>query len=134
MVEYTITMNEDLCHETLKAVELLMRLKINQPEEIARAVMQDSYYWVDGHVDNDKFNDFIKRRNEADVYTRKAFEYIFPNRISLKDEEWYRLYNIYQVLRKGIHDAEHPESKGVDSYSPIRFTEEPLPDLKWKKQ
>lgn len=134
MFTYTLELNSEQTREILKAVELLMRLKLNQPKEITRAIMSDSYYWDEENknIIKEKFNDFIDRRDIADTYTEKAFKLIFPSwEYVKKDEEWYRLYNIYQVIRKNLHDAENPEGIGVDSYEPIAFTDEPLPKMRW---
>ena len=135
MIEYTLTMNSEQAKECLKAVELLMRLKINQPEEITRAVMPENY-WEDGKVDNQKFDYFINRRDEANECLKLAFARIFPIWESVKkDAEWYRLYNIYQVIRYAIHEAEHPQTTGVDSYPPTQFTaDEPLPGCSWTRK
>jgi hypothetical protein len=115
-VEYVLHLNPDQAHETLKAVELLMRLKLNQYKELPFNLIPLG----DG--------DFCKRRDGANENLEAAFKYIFPTLESQKkDQEWYRLYNLYQVLRKAIHDVERPTSCGVDSYPPIRLTEEPLP-------
>ena len=128
MIEYVLTLNSDQAKETLKAVELLMRLKINQPEEISRTVL-------DGMYERIGCDEFCKRRDEANEYLHKAFEAIFPHWSEVqKDEEWYRLYNLYQVIRYQIHLAEHPNSTGVDSYPPTQFTDEPIPECTWRKK
>ena len=121
MTEYVLTLNEDQAHETLKAVELLMRLKLGQYQElvynlcdIRSAVKADTV----SHID-----DTLKYAFSLIYKDKEPTEY--------KDEEWYRLYNLYQVLRKAIHDAEHPEGTGIDSYEPMQITEEPLPKIKW---
>ena len=132
MIEYTLTLTRDQAATVLKAVELLMRLKINQPEEVARAVMPENY-WKDGKIDSALFDDHIQRRDRANVYIRAAFGEIFqPREPAKKDEEWYRLYNVYQALRYQRHLAEHPNSTGVDSYPPIAFTDEPIPKCEWR--
>lgn len=134
MIEYTLTMNSAQAHETLKAVELLMRLKINQSKEISRAVMPEDY-WQDDKLDKEMFNDYLTRRDAANRHMEMAFNYIFPSwEDAKKDEEWYRLYNIYQALRYQIHLAEHPDSTGVDSYPPTQFTEEPIPKCTWAEK
>ncbi len=121
MIEYTLIMNSDQARETLKAVELLMRLKINQPHEISRAVL-------DGMYERLKIDEYCKRKDEANKHLDNAFKAIFPTWDDVKkDEEWFRLYNIYQALRYQIHLAENPNSKGVDSYPPRAFTDEPVP-------
>lgn len=128
MIEYTLTMNSEQAKECLKAVELLMRLKINQPEEISRTIL-------DGMYEEIGIDEFLKRKEKSNDYLRLAFHEIFPTWEDVKkDEEWYRLYNLYQVLRYQIHLAEHPNSTGVDSYPPRAFTDEPLPTASWRKE
>ena len=117
---YRLTLNKTQAHTALKAIELMLRLKLNQPEEIPFALILNE-------------EDFCERRDNAKPLLEAAFNIMYKGRdntdASWKDAEWYRLYNMYQVLRKAIHDAEHPDSKGVDSYPPIAFTEEPLPGI-----
>ena len=120
MAEYTLTLNSDQARAVLSSVDLLMRLKINQPEELI-------WYLLDVGE-----GDFCTRRDEARPHLRLAFEVFFRDKQTGKDELWYRLYNLYQVLRKAVHDAEHPETTGVDSYEPLRFTDEPLPQCEWE--
>ena len=122
MYEYTLTLNSDQARETLKAVELLMRLKLNQAFTFSDSVVGwDTKDWEGLHTATKK--------------VEEALSILFKDRESgkWKDDEWYRLYNLYQVIRKAIHDAEHPETTGVDSYDPIQFTDEPLPKIRWKK-
>lgn len=132
MIEYTLTLDSPQAAELLKAVELLMRLKINQPEEITWMVMPEDYFTEDNKVDSKRFDDYIKRRDEANIYLQNAFALMFPYGCT-KDSEWYRLYNLYQVIRYARHEAEFPDSTGVDSYPPMQFTDEPMPKCTWKK-
>ena len=131
-VEYTLILDSPQAAELLKAVELLMRLKINQPEEITWMVMPDDYFSDNGKVDSKRFDDYIERRDKANEYLRKAFALMFPYG-STKDPEWHRLYNLYQVIRYARHEAEFPDSTGVDSYPPMQFTDEPMPKCTWRK-
>ena len=122
MIEYTLTMNSDQAKSCLKAVELLMRLKINQPEEIPFNLILE-------------LDDFSKRRDKARPLLEQAFRIMYEGKKTgeWKDSEWYRLYNLYQALRYQIHQAEHPWTTGVDSYPPMRLTDEPIPACEYKK-
>ena len=122
MPEYTLTLNSEQAREIVKAVELLMRLKLNQAFSFCDSVAS----WED-------FN--TGKWQEARRYVELALSLLFENKEphTWKDNEWYRLYNIYQVLRKAIHDAEHPDTTGVDSYDPLQITDEPLPKIRWEK-
>ena len=127
MPEYTLTLNSDQAHEVLKAVELLMRLKLNQPGEITRNLLDSMYKRIG-------IDEYCRRRSLSDPYLKLAFKSIFPTDDDIrKDDEWYRLYNLYQALRYAIHEAEHPNSIGVDSAPPMQFTSEPLPGWGWKR-
>lgn len=133
MIEYTLKLNSTQATEVLKAIDLLMRLKINQPHEISMAVMPDDY-WRNDKVDKDLFDDFIHRRDRADEYLKKAFREIFPTWKDVKkDDEWHTLYNILQALRYQRHLAEIPNGKGVDSYPPMALGGEPVPECTWKE-
>ena len=127
MTDYTLHLNSAQAHETLKAVELLMRLKINQPEELPRALLKPMYERI-GCVE------FCRRRDKAKPHLFLAFNEIYPTLGDwAKDDEWYRLYNLYQSIRYAIHEAEHPNSIGVDSTPPIHFTpDEPVPKCEWR--
>ena len=128
MPEYTLTLTSAQARTMLKAVELLMRLKINQPEEISRAIMDGEFY---EHIGCDEF---CKRRDIADKHIHEGFKAIFPLWAEVqKDSEWYRLYNLFQSVRYAIHEAEHPDTIGVDSRPPMQFTDEPIPKCEWRK-
>ena len=127
MIEYILTMNSDQAKTCLKAVELLMRLKINQPKEISKAILDEIFEQIG-------CDEFCRRRDAANEYLEQAFSVIFPNWNEVKkDDEWYRLYNLYQTIRYQIHLAEYPNSIGVDSYPPIQFTDEPMPKCEFRK-
>ena len=119
---YTLTLTSAQCRSVCNAVELLMRLKINQPEEIPRGALQ----WGDGL----SVEEWCRRRDKAEPLLRQAFKELFPTLDDVKkDEQWYRLYNLYQVTRYALHEAENPEGKGVDSYPPWNSggVDEPMP-------
>ena len=123
--EYILTMSKEQAHEVLNAVELLMRLKINQPENISRAVLN----WGEGL----SIDDWCKRRDDAEGYLRVAFKVLFPTLADVKkDKQWYRLYDLYQVLRKAFHDAEHPDTIGVDSGPVMCTAGEPMAKCEWR--
>ena len=127
MIEYTLKLNSTQAAYVLKAVDLLMRLKINQPEEISRDVL-------DGMYERLGSNEYCNRRDKANSYLRLAFLEIFPTWDEVKkDDEWHSLYNIYQALRYQRHLAEYPNSKGVDSYPPMHFGGEEIPECTWEK-
>lgn len=130
--EYKLIMNSSQARTVLKAVELLMRLKINQPKEIIWDVMDTET--------NRKDPEFYEHRENAEKLLEQAFNQIFAFKLSYprltdadwKDAEWYRLYNTYQVIRHALHDAENPEGDGIDKEEPMQFTEEPLPGIEWR--
>lgn len=119
---YTLTLTSSQLRAVCGAVELLMRLKINQPEEIPRGALN----WGDGL----SVDEWCRRRDKEEPLLRQAFKELFPTWEDVKkDEQWYRLYNLYQVTRYALHEAENPEGKGVDSYPPWNSggVDEPMP-------
>ena len=105
-MQYRLTLSTAQARAADKAIELLLRLKIGQFEHIPEAV-QDWTEDVDA---------FCRRRDEARPLL-DALRVVF-NPYS-KDDEWHRLYDLHQVIRKAIHDTENPEGRGVDSYPPM---------------
>lgn len=109
---YTLTMSGTQARAVCNAVELLMRLKINQPEEIPRSALN----WGNGL----SVDEWCRRRDKAEPLLRQAFNEMFPTWQDVKkDEEWHRLYDLFQVIRYAIHEAENPSGTGVDSYPPM---------------
>lgn len=125
--EYTLTMNSGQARTMLNAVELLMRLKLNQPEQFFWAL----YNTVEKHTPHE----FCSKRDMAKPLIEVALKIMFKDfkDSEWKDDEWYRLYNLYQATRYALHEAENPEGKGVDSYPPMRLTDEPMPKCEWKR-
>ncbi len=127
---YTLTLTSSQCRAVSNAVEFLMRLKINQPEEIPRAVLS----WGDGL----SVDEWCRRRDRAEPLLRQAFKELFPTYEDVKkDDEWYRLYNLYQVTRYALHEAENPETKDtVDAYPPVNIggLDEPMPKCTFEKE
>jgi len=123
-VEYTLTLDSAQCHELLKAVELLMRLKIGQYQELIYTLCDI------------KDTNQMERWAVVDSMFKRTFEVMNKEKKSTdyKDAEWYRLYNLYQVIRKNIHDAEHPEGTGLDASEPMQMTKEPLPKMRWTNE
>ena len=122
-VEYTLKLNSEQAQTLMKAVDLLMRLKLNQYDNIP--------YCLIGFNDEDYSNKREMSRN----YLRMAFEVIFPTWEDIKkDDEWYRLYNLYKSVAYAKHCAENPNGKGVDSYPPTQLTDEPIPECTWERK
>ena len=103
-MQYKLTLSSEQARVADKAIELLLRLKIGQFEEIPWAVRG-----------GDHLKEFCRKRDEATPYL-DALRKIYG---AQKDDEWHRLYDLHQVIRKAIHDTEHPETVGVDSYPVI---------------
>lgn len=121
MAEYTLTMDSSHMHEAVKAVELLMRLKLKQYDQIPFSILP-----LTG-------DDYCERRDAAEPHLKAAFDIMLGGRTGLKDDEWYHLYELWSVLRKAVHDAEHPEGKGADSFEAMSWTNDPLPACAWRK-
>ena len=123
MIEYTLTLNSDQAREALKAIELLMRLKLGQYQEIVYNLAEINT------------PEKIKQIDKAEKCFKRGFDIMNEGKPleSYKNYDWYRLYNLYQVIRYNIHNAENPDGTGVDSYPPMQMTEEPLPKCEWRK-
>lgn len=115
--EYTLRMNSEQTHELLQAVELFMRLKLGQYQELPFALIPLNR------------KDFCERRDEANLRLKEAFRwmqgYLAAN--EYKDREWHVLYNILQAVRYQVHNAEHPDTVGVDSTPPVDIGEAGVP-------
>lgn len=123
---YTLTMSSAQCHAVCESVEFLMRLRMAQSDEIPRHVLE----WGDGL----SVDEWCRRRDEAEPLLRQAFKELFPTYKDVKkDEQWYRLYNLYQVTRYALHEAENPSGTGVDSYPPWNAggVDEPMPKCRF---
>lgn len=115
-ITYTLTMSSAQCHAVCESVEFLMRLRMAQPDEIPRHVLE----WGDGL----SVDEWCRRRDEAEPLLNAAFKILFPSLTEAKRDN--RLYDLYQVMRKAIHDAEHPETTGVGSYPLMQTAGEPM--------
>jgi hypothetical protein len=79
--------------------------------------------------------DYCEKRDMASPYLRTLERIFWPRSIDIKkDESWYILYNIFQVVRKAIHDVEASESKGVDSFPPMNIYGCGLPKIEVKTE
>ena len=121
MNKYELILDSNQARETLKAVELLMRLKLSQHEELSRAILEPMW-------DRIGCDEFCRRRDNANQYLKPAFSYLLPTMEDRqKDKEFNILYNLYQALRYAICCAETPDSTGVNSNPPSHLNSEPIP-------
>lgn len=122
-IAYTLTMDKEQLSETLKAVEFLMRMKLAQCNEIPFALLDAAQ------------EDFCERRDGAKPLFEAAFAELFKGKpdTEWKDDEWHVLYDLYQVMRYARHEAEYPDSKGVDSYEPICTAGKPMATCQWRE-
>lgn len=108
-MKYRLTMTPEQAREVSRACELYMRLKLGQYEELPFALMDLS----------DK--DFAEKRDEAKKYLKPGFDAMLKGRPfdKAKDAQWHTLYNLHQVVRHAIWQAEFPGTGGVWSYEPM---------------
>ena len=120
-MNYKISVSSAQLKEITKSVELLMRLKLGQYRELTYSLC-------------DIYKEPTEKLDAVDDVLRNAFNIINKDKkpTEYKDNEWFILYDIFQVLRKAIHDVEHPEGTGVDSYEPLQMSLEPLPKCTWE--
>ena len=122
-MKYVLTLTTDQAKAVRNAVEFLMRMKIGQFDQIPYNVMDIGK------------EDFWKKRDMASPYLRKLERIFWPRSIDIKkDESWYILYNIFQVVRKAIHDVEAPETTGVSSYPPMDIYGCGMPEIEIKME
>lgn len=111
----TITMDDDMARAVLDAVELSMRLRLNQPEELCWKFLDVC----------DK--DFYDKRDKVVPLLKQAFDIIFPYEDYVergriwKNDEWYRLYNVFQTMNHVF---------GIGNFPPLQLTYIPLPKVK----
>lgn len=121
-VRYVLTLTSSQAKEVRDAVELLMRLKLGQYNELPYRLC------------NIGANDYCERRDKAEPYLKVAFEAMQAGKgpTDWKDDEWHRLYGIFQVLRHAIFKSECPDGSlwSVASDTPRMTLEtEPLPKI-----
>ena len=117
-VEIVLHLNQQQAQEVLKATELLLRLKLGQFKELAFNLLDISA------------DDFCEKRDAAEEPLKSAADIFFKCKKPevRKDSEWYRLYNLFQVLRKAIWTSAGRDDKLSEIGASIfQFTEEPIP-------
>lgn len=123
-VKYRLTMTPEEARVVNYALELYMRLKLGQYEELPWALLdlQDPA--------------FCDKRDASKWHLKEAFNVLFRDKHpgEYKDDLWYRIYNIHQVVRHAICKAEFPESHGVWSYEPMDFGNQGLPEIEIIKE
>lgn len=107
-MQYRLTLSTAQARAADKAIELLLRLKIGQFEEIPWAVRG-----------GDHPEEFCRKRDEAKPHLDALRKIYGAQKGDEWDDEWHWLYDLHQVIRKAIHDAEYPETTGVDSYPAV---------------
>ena len=128
--EYTITLTSQQATEIQNALEAIMRWKLRQPN-IMQEYLPERLPW------KENFDEALEKRDLIREKLKEANDIAIPhleNLHTLKDDQWHRIYNIFAVIRHAIQQAEHPDSKGVDSYPVIDSGGVGLPEIKWEKK
>lgn len=121
--QYTLTLTSAQAKVIDKAVELLLRLKLGQYEELPFVLMDIN------------LKDFGDRIQDTKPALKTAFDIMAGGSLWTKDQEWHRLYDIHQVIRHAIHNAEHPNATwSVAAFEPICTSGEALPKIKTEKE
>lgn len=129
MIEYVLSMDSKEAKEIQNALEAIMRWMLKQPE-IMREYLPDRLDW------KDDFDGSLKIRDAATEYLKKANNLLVPYdwKTPIKTEQWYRIYNIYQVIRHAMWEAESNKSSWcVSADEPIDFAGIGLPKIIWRK-
>lgn len=134
--EYVLTLTSQQAKEIQNAMEAIMRWKLRQPEIMVQ-LLPDRLDWKHG-VD---FDDCLARRNAARELLKGAndlmcpYDYTISSEKPLKDDQWNRVYGIFQVIRHAIWEAEgNKESWCVDSEKPMQTGSEPMPEIEWREK
>lgn len=131
--EYTLTLTTAQAREVQNALEAIMRWILKQPD-IMREYLPDRLDW------ESDFDVSLAKRDAATELLKAANDLMCPHSyidtpsIPLKTYQWHRIYNIYQVIRHAIWEAESDhEHWTVASGEPFPSGDEPLPKIEWKK-
>lgn len=131
--EYTLTLTTAQAREVQNALEAIMRWMLKQPE-IMREYLPDRLDW------KSDFDVSLAKRNAATELLKAAndlmcpYDYYRDKDKPLKDDQWHRLYNIFQVIRHAIWEAESDKKYCVvDGNRPFPSGDEPLPKIEWRK-
>ena len=134
-IEYVLTLTTEQAREIQDALEAIMRWKLKQPE-IMREYLPDRLDWTSG-VD---FDISLAKRNAATELLKAAndlmcpYSYVNPKEPPLKDDQFHRIYDLFQVIRHAIWEARgDTEHWCVDSNEPFPSGTEPLPKIEWRE-
>ena len=121
-IRYVLTLTEKQAKTVRDAVELLMRLKLGQYKELPFRLC------------NLGAKDYCDRRDKAEPLLEQAFHAMQDGKkdTEWKDDEWHRLYGIFQVLRHEIfiQDGGNLHSWCIAADKPRATLEtEPLPQI-----
>lgn len=134
--EYSLTLTTEQAREIQNSLEVVMRWMLKQPE-IMREYLPDRLCWDHG----ENFDISLAKREAATELLKAANDLMVPydyrrqDEPPLKDEQWHRIYGIYQVIRHAIWEAEN-DGKGswsVAADHPMQTGGEPLPKIEWKQ-
>lgn len=135
-IQYVLTLTTKQAREIQNALEVIMRWKLCQTD-IMREYLPDRLDWTPGV----NFSTSIAKRNAATELLKAAndllcpYDYYEEGKKPLKDDQWCRIYNIYQVIRHAIWEAESDkELYTVDSREPFPNGAEPLPGIEWREK
>ena len=137
MIEYVLTLNSNQIREIQNALEAIMRWKLRQPE-IMREYLPDRLNWNHGK----DFDISLAKKNAATELLKAANDLMVPynyadrSELPLKDDQWCRIYNIYQVIRHAVWESEKPhEHWTVDSDEPFNAGgTDGMPGIEWREK
>ena len=134
--EYVLTLTTEQAREIQNALEAIMRWMLKQPE-IMREYLPDRLDWTSGA----DFDASLAKRKAATELLRAAndlmrpYNYSNPKEPPLKDDQWHRIYNIFQVIRHALWEARGDrEYWCVDGNEPFPSGAESLPKIEWREK
>lgn len=130
-MKYTLEISEKQAEIIKIALEEYFRLRLNQWFDFATNVSLRGYEYDKSDPDNDeKFDDYINRRNESQELFEKAFRIAQPD-YQMKTNEMMIAEDIWQVIRHKLYldRGGDPNSYVVDARKPLKMSDEPLPKM-----
>lgn len=128
---FTIEVNSEQAALFKGVLEEYFRLRMNQWFDFSTEVAQNGYVFNKDDPDNrQKFDAYIKRRNEAKEAFETAMAMIRP-RNTTQSDEMLIAQDIWQVLRYRLYldRGGDPHAAVVDARQPLPVSEEPLPEF-----
>lgn len=136
-VQYTLTVSETQLALIGEALNSYTRLRLGQYSDYVNEIAENGYVYDKSNPNNARlFNEYIKRRNDAQELLEQAYNVAAPDVYKRKiSQQMQNAIDIWHVIRYQFYlnrkaQPGFVEHYTVDSYPPSQFGDEPLPKLK----